>query len=715
MAQFNKISSYLLIFFNVLLVFLLIFEGKVAIPLYMSPLGRMHPLLLHLPIGFAVFLLVFYYFRKDIDTDSFQKIFRTLLNLTAISASIVALFGFFLSKEGGFDENNLAVHKWVGVAVSIFSLGLSVFYEPIKFHLNSSGSWALVIFMAVAGHFGANITHGDNYLFETISGKEEKKIFTENNSLFEATVYPIFEAKCISCHNNQKIKGELNMVNIQKLMKGGKNGPIWVAGDALKSHLIERANLPIDDKKHMPPRGKTQLTETELVILTSWINEGADVKKAIKNYTANSKIKALAMSSLSAVALAKPEKTYTFSAASETEIEGVNNPYCTVFPIANNSPALEADFFVSKKFDIKSLENLSKVSKQIVVLNLSKMPIKDANLKLIGNFPNLEKLILNATDITGAGLSQLKSCKNLSSLAVSGTKISAKDLENILSLPSLKEVFVWDTPIPNMQLAELSKKFPKINIEKGFVAQAGEILKLNPPTLINEEFVLKSNTAITLKHNLKNVAIHYTTDGTEPDSTTKTIYNKPIMSTGSFQFKAIATKEGWYASQKISKYFFKSGYLPDTVYLQNQPNPKYLAGGNKALYDLKKGMIDNNNVAWLGFKETDMNALFEFKNEQPISGITVSYLKNIGSYIMPPTSVEVWAGSSKENLKLIQKNIPKQAETGEISEILGLNISFPKGPYKYIKIVAKPLKKLPNWHQGKGQPAWIFVDEVLFN
>jgi hypothetical protein len=33
----------------------------------------------------------------------------------------------------------------------------------------------------------------------------------------------------------------------------------------------------------------------------------------------------------------------------------------------------------------------------------------------------------------------------------------------------------------------------------------------------------------------------------------------------------------------------------------------------------------------------------------------------------------------------------------------------------YIKIVAKPLPKLPGWHAAKGQKAWLFADEILVN
>ena len=179
---------------------------------------------------------------------------RLLLTLTGLSLSVVALMGFFLSKEGGFDENILNFHKWSGTAVSLFCYGLILFYDKIKFGANSSASAALLAIIALAGHFGASITHGENYIFEPFKSKETKVVFTENSSLYAASVYPILEAKCITCHNDKKIKGELNMSSIDKIMKGGKNGAIWKAGDALQSHIIQRANLPVDDKKHMPPK-----------------------------------------------------------------------------------------------------------------------------------------------------------------------------------------------------------------------------------------------------------------------------------------------------------------------------------------------------------------------------------------------------------------------------------------------------------------------------
>ena len=66
-------------------------------------------------------------------------------------------------------------------------------------------------------------------------------------------------------------------------------------------------------------------------------------------------------------------------------------------------------------------------------------------------------------------------------------------------------------------------------------------------------------------------------------------------------------------------------------------------------------------------------------------------------------------------MKVIQKITPKQADKMERNANLGLQIPFAQGSYKMIKLVIKPVSKLPVWHLGKGQKGWFFVDEIFFN
>ena len=50
MVRFRLITLNLLYFLNVLLIFLLLVEDKVQVPVFLQVTGRMHPLLLHFPL-----------------------------------------------------------------------------------------------------------------------------------------------------------------------------------------------------------------------------------------------------------------------------------------------------------------------------------------------------------------------------------------------------------------------------------------------------------------------------------------------------------------------------------------------------------------------------------------------------------------------------------------------------------------------------------------
>ena len=116
--------------------------------------------------------------------------------------------------------------------------------------------------MIVGSHFGsilhmAKDLYGNRYK----ARKDMEEKITDSSSLFTAAIRPILKSKCFSCHNEKKAKGGLIMTTEEKILEGGKNGPIWKSGDALNSHIIENINLPEDEKKHMPPKGKPQLSQ----------------------------------------------------------------------------------------------------------------------------------------------------------------------------------------------------------------------------------------------------------------------------------------------------------------------------------------------------------------------------------------------------------------------------------------------------------------------
>jgi len=81
---------------------------------------------------------------------------------------------------------------------------------------------------------------------------------------------------------------------------------------------------------------------------------------------------------------------------------------------------------------------------------------------------------------------------------------------------------------------------------------------------------------------------------------------------------------------------------------------------------------------------------------------------------MPAAEIQVWGGSSQKNLVLLKKLNPQQPEkVGAPGYRVGFNCTFQPRKISVLKIVAKPVKKLPAWHPGKGERGWVFVDEVF--
>lgn len=721
MKLFQRILSNLSFFIIGMLLFLLFFQDKVSLPPLLQSIGRMHPLLLHLPIGLFIISFILWLGRRSIEQQSFEKIFILVLTVTAFTAALTALMGFFLSREGGYDEAVLSKHKILGVITAALAYILLLIYQngPQKKILFASSMIVSLLVMIIGSHFGSTLTHGEGFVWQPLQGEEEIKEekITDSSSLYAAAVRPILKSKCFSCHNEKKAKGGLIMTSEEKILAGGKNGPIWQSGDALNSHIIQNIYLPEEDKKHMPPKGKPQLTEQEISFLFAWIDAGADMRKPMREYADDDTLKILASAFIH---LPKEEtaKLYPFKAASFSLIQKLSSPFCAVFPLSENSPALQADFFVREKFDRKKLDELLKIKEQLVVLNLGNMPVEDGDMKTINQFTNLEKLILNNSLVTNSGISEIKKLKNLRSLSLAGTKIDKNAAPAFTLLDSLKEVFVWNTKISPAEAQELQKQNSRIKFDIGYVPDENEVLVLTPPVVKNEEFVIGDDEKIELKSQLPGVTIRYTTDGTEPDSINSPVYNEPLPANGFTLVKARSVKPGWYASNVSSFSFFKKGMKPSGAELINPPNEKYKGEGATTLIDDKKGVAENfSDPAWLGFREKPLAALFYFDTPRTISNISISYNIGVQSYLMPPAEIEIWAGDAKNDLKLLKKVRPKPITEAEKNTVRveGLKIELTPATHKCYKVTLKNLERLPSWHPGKGDKAWIFVDEIFFN
>jgi uncharacterized membrane protein len=717
MERLKKIIADTVFVVQILILFILVFENRVEVPTLLQAFGRMHPLLLHLPIGLLLVTFILIFTRRYFHGTALDELVSLLLHFTAITASFTTLMGLLLSLEGTFGSDQLWVHKWLGIALSFLCWGLLVLKNNFKL-LKPLGSVGVVL-LILTGHYGANLTHGEDFVWAPLQSDPPRvaRVITDSTALFTATIEPIMESKCYGCHNSKKAKGDLILTSLETIRRGGKNGPLWNPKDPANSLILERLLLPLDHDEHMPPKDKAQLNEDEITFISLWINQGADTEKKLGDLAEDDTLARLATVIIPRYQqLDGLEPKYSFQFASPEKIEKLSIPNRTVFQIAKNEPAIRADFYLRESYDRKYLEELVDLKEQLISLNLSRMPVQDEDLKTIGKFRNLEVLNLNNTAINGSGLEGLSSLPKLRALSLSGTEVSAVTLGALGKSSSLEEVFIWNTPVSQDEVTSLTKDFPHIQWNIGYIPDEEEILKLNPPILKNKGLVLGPEEKLILRHNLPGTVVRYTLDGTDPDSIKSAVYNDPLKIANFAAIKTRAFKEGWLSSDVAELFVFRQGLRPDSVALLTKPADNFPGEGAQTLVDGQNGLADYyRHPAWLGFQENDLTLAFSFVKDTPtVTNISLSYAHNSNTICLPPDEMQLWGGNDPNSLKLIaQKEFP-EAKRPRKARIEGVTMDVPPSQFKYYKLVAVPTRKLAEGNPKK-RKLWLMVDEVLIN
>ena len=697
---------------NILLLFLVIFESRMELPLWLQVTGRMHPLFLHFPIVLLI-VLIFVEWNNVKDEVSSLKSDLLLLSVS-LMAVITSLMGLFLSREEGYNEELINWHKWGGVSLSFLVFLWYLVRREIRLHKPYfyAISFLSILLLIITGHQGADLTHGEDFLFEPYDRiQEQAPVALEDAVVFTHMVKPIIQDKCISCHNEKKAKGELIMETEELLLKGGKNGKLW---DTLHDDLglmFERINLPMDQKKHMPPKSKPQLTEEEILILEQWVRSGASFTMKVVDLPETDTLRLLAKERFGK----EQTEQYDFDPADESVVNKLSDNYRKIEPIAAGSPALKVSFYGVAQYEPGKLKELAALKNQVVELNLNKMPVEDADVKVIASMKNLRKLNLSFTKITGKSLKELNALKELKHLSLSGTKVQEEDLALLKGLPELKKLEVWNTPLEKEPSTFFAQVLPKVEVETGFSGDT-VVIQLNSPVIENEEQIFNDPMKLRMKHYIKDVAIRYTLDGTDPDSIHSPIYNGDVEIRSNTKLRAKAFKPGWISSPIVERNFYRSSVKPDSAYLLTTPEPNYKGEGAKTLINGEKGDFNFRSGKWLGYRNGSMELMLYFNSPKKVSSLSLSTLVDIPSYIMPAQSIELYEVNDKGTSRLIKRirpAAPVKEEGGGVMK--GFDLAFDPITVKQLKLVVKPFGKLPSWHRGKGENGWFFIDEVLLN
>jgi hypothetical protein len=116
---------------------------------------------------------------------------------------------------------------------------------------------------------------------------------------------------------------------------------------------------------------------------------------------------------------------------------------------------------------------------------------------------------------------------------------------------------------------------------------------------------------------------------------------------------------------------------------------------------------------WQGYQGQDFEAIVDLQETKSITTISANFLQDSRSWILMPTKVDYYTSNDNVNFVLVGtlENPIDAKETENVIKDFNLKLKNTTKA-KYVKIIAKNFGKLPEWHQGFGGDAFIFIDEI---
>lgn len=457
-------------------------------------IGRFHPLLVHMPIALLLLAFLLEFMTRSKRFADLRPSVSFVLFLGAVSAVFAVGAGLLLAISGGYGGDELWWHKWLGISVAVTAVAAYVYKrkslktEVIQTRRVYGGLITVsALLLMAASHFGGSLTHGSDYLtsympepFRTWAGVEPrdevKPILLANVDeahVFNDIIAPIFDARCVSCHNTKKKKGELLLTSRAAIEEGGENGAIFIAGNAEDSEVYRRLILSSDDDDRMPPTGRKPLSDDHINLIKWWVDSGAPFDNTVAELTPPEDVRSI----LDRMSAEAEEAAYAIVVppADPAALESLREMGVLIMPLSQETNLLQAQFLNAKEgLTDKDLERLLPISEQIAWLNLGRSPIGDESMPTIGQLKNLTRLHLEKTGVTDDGLSHLQNLERLEYLNLYGTSVSDAGLTHLSSLERLRSLYLWQSNATPEGVAQLKSTLPNLDVNMGWEFTAAE-------------------------------------------------------------------------------------------------------------------------------------------------------------------------------------------------------------------------------------------------
>lgn len=429
--------------FILLLPFLFPLDGRSHAD-WLQFLGRFHPLLVHLPIGFIVLWPVLEILGTK--RPALREAAGFVLQLALATCLAAILFGLLLAYGSGVIGTTVTRHMRGGIALALeLLLALALRHT----WLTSQRSYryfilltAAVITLAWTAHQGGSLTHGSDYLTQYMPRTlrnvvAPSAVSSHPESFFARHIFPVLDTKCVACHGTNKEQGGLRLDSYESLMAGGKDGIVIAPRNPDGSLLLKKVTLPPSDPHFMPAEGRTPLTPDEIARVRAWVQAGAspEARTVPGIFVAEDR--------------EEPPPPVGDYSALMGEIRQMQQGQAAKLVPVSASPSdglILRTTDVAASFDDAQLQKFQRFAPFIVEAELGRTSVTDASVVTLVQFKNLRALHLEGTAVTGTTLGKLSSLSQLSYLNLSETKVTSEELAPLKRMPNLRHLYLFGTP-----------------------------------------------------------------------------------------------------------------------------------------------------------------------------------------------------------------------------------------------------------------------------
>ena len=189
--------------------------------------------------------------------------------------------------------------------------------------------------------------------------------------------------------------------------------------------------------------------------------------------------------------------------------------------------------------------------------------------------------------------------------------------------------------------------------------------------------------------------------------------SKPFRIYSNATVKAFTVKNKKDTSNLSTAHFYKRPHNY-SIQLNCKYNRQYTADGDDGIIDGQYGEIAWRKGGWQGYQAQDFEAIIDMKEMKQFAEISANFLQDTRAWILFPTKVEFYTSDDSINFKLAEtiENTISPQDYNIQTQKLKVKTTKEFSTARYIKVKAHNYGKLPEWHAGKGDDAFIFIDEI---